>query len=681
MKKITLIMFSLIIACSAIAQEDKRPTSYNYQRGVEAIQKQDLQEALEYFNKDLQEDPKNGYSYSWIAMIRNNSQDFGQALTAADMAIKYLPKKDKDYVIFAYSTRAAVYLSLEDTIKAMDDYNTAIKVKPDESELYNKRAQIYYEQNKYDLADADYKKMIELKPGDVMGYMGLGRDYNAQGKWNEAIEQFDYVTKLASDYSSGYSFRADAYLGLKKWNEATDDIVNSLICDWDKKALYQASNIEEPAKTMLIAKLKVQAAKNRNEPKWPYILGLIYETNKEYAKAIEYYEAANKINVSQTVYYRIANSNFDAGNYEQALTAINHALDIDSTDVDFQSLKANTYYEMGNVSEAIKEWDKVLTTNPDYAWGYYRRGWFKDLSGDFDGAVEDLSMSIVLDPDYAYSYDSRGEIYKKQGKNDMAEADFKKVIDIENKPEKYDCIQYAYIGLGQYEKAIAAIDTIIARDTTDAGNYYDAACAYCRMGNKAVGLKMLEKSLKLGYRRFAHIQRDADMDLIRDTPEFKALIGKYSNNTVEPQSTESKLNYSARKVVVTEVPFTKENGVCKVKCKINNLPLHFIFDTGASDVTLSIVEATFMMKNDYLSPKDVIGSQSYMNANGEINVGTVINLRKVQFGELELDNVRASVVRNQQAPLLLGQSVLGRLGKIEIDNSKNVLKISHDIKY
>ena len=33
--------------------------------------------------------------------------------------------------------------------------------------------------------------------------------------------------------------------------------------------------------------------------------------------------------------------------------------------------------------------------------------------------------------------------------------------------------------------------------------------------------------------------------------------------------------------------------------------------------------------------------------------------------------------RNQKAPLLLGQSVLGRLGKIEIDNSKHILKITH----
>ena len=47
---------------------------------------------------------------------------------------------------------------------------------------------------------------------------------------------------------------------------------------------------------------------------------------------------------------------------------------------------------------------------------------------------------------------------------------------------------------------------------------------------------------------------------------------------------------------ISEIPFEKENDVCKVKCKINGLPLHFVFDTGASDVTLSMVEATFMMK-------------------------------------------------------------------------------------
>ena len=66
-----------------------------------------------------------------------------------------------------------------------------------------------------------------------------------------------------------------------------------------------------------------------------------------------------------------------------------------------------------------------------------------------------------------------------------------------------------------------------------------------------------------------------------------------------------------------------------------------------------------------------------MDANGDVSVGTIINLKDVTFGGLDLNNVRASVVRNQKAPLLLGQSVLGRLGKIEIDNSRNILKITH----
>ena len=44
---------------------------------------------------------------------------------------------------------------------------------------------------------------------------------------------------------------------------------------------------------------------------------------------------------------------------------------------------------------------------------------------------------------------------------------------------------------------------------------------------------------------------------------------------------------------------------------------------------------------------------------------------------MELDNVRASVVRNQVAPLLLGQTVLSRIGNIEIDNQRKVIKVRY----
>ena len=659
------------------AQSVKRPESYNYQRGLEAMQDEKRQEALDFFNKDLKENPKNGYSYSWIAMLRGQNEEYGRALTAADLAIKYLPRKDAEYVIFAYTTRAGVYLHLGDTVKAMTDYDMAIKVKPDEGDLYEKRAQIYFEQERYDLAAADYHKMIELNPGDVMGYMGLGRNANEQRNWTEAIKQFDYVTKLSSDYSSGYSFRAESYIGLEKWNEATDDIVSALALEWDRKAMYLATTLKEPAFTMLVSKMKIQSVKSPNEARWPYVMGTMYQHEKQYKKAVEAYEEANKRNASPAILRWVAHCYSEMGLYENALNSIDQALNMDSTDLVNLERKANILYEMGNAKSAIDVYTQVLNTQPEYAFGYYRRGWFKELTGDFDGAIEDLSICVVLDPEESYAFETRGDIYLRQGKKELAEADFLKVIEIENTPEKYSCIHYAYQGLGQYDKAIEMMDSIIAREEDRAGSYYDAACLYSRMDNKQKALEYLEKSLELGYRRFAHIERDQDMDPIRDMEEFKALILKYKQSDVDGSSVRSEVEKStiSSTADISEIPFTKESGVYKVKCQINGLPLHFVFDTGASDVTLSMTEASFMMKNGYLSGNDVIGSQRYMDADGDISVGTVINLKDVNFGGQTLKNVRASVVRNQKAPLLLGQSVLGRLGKIEIDNQKHVLII------
>lgn len=677
MKHLLLLLTLVFAGVNAMAQN--RPESFYYKRGLECVQNEDLDEALEYFNKDLQENAKNGYSYSWIAVIHNYNEEYGKALNAANMAIKYLPKKDPEYVEFVYATRGDIYLNLEDTVRAISDYTAAINICPESFDLYEKRADIYYKQVQYDLADADYQKYVELNPGGVMGYMGLGRNANAQEKWGEAIKQFDFVVKLASDYASGYSFRAEAYIGMKKWDEATNDLVSALTLDFDRKAIYLMCHLDNPATTIMTAKLRVQAAKNSNDQKWPYLLGMVYEQNKQYEKAIQAYNDATEKEPSSVIYYRIAMCQYVEGLFSESLLSIDKALELDSTDIDLMTYKANIYYEMGKPDLAISEWDKVLAAQPDFAWGYYRRGWFKDLCDDREGAIEDLTMSIVLDPEYAYAFACRGDVYTKLGQRELAEADYRKVIELEDTPDKYECIQYAYLGLGQKEKAIAAMDTIIAREPKDGGYYYDAACIYSKIQDKENALKYLEKAFELGYSRFAHVERDDDMDFIRNTEGFKALLDKYKlkKNGAGQRTIGILSDGKVTNTIVTEIPFVKESGVCKVNCHINGLPLHFIFDTGASDVTLSMVEATFMMKNGYLGQNDVVGSQRYVNANGDINVGTIINLKKVSFGDLELNNVRASVVRNQKAPLLLGQSVLSRLGKIEIDNSGRVLKITH----
>lgn len=134
------------------------------------------------------------------------------------------------------------------------------------------------------------------------------------------------------------------------------------------------------------------------------------------------------------------------------------------------------------------------------------------------------------------------------------------------------------------------------------------------------------------------------------------------------------INISAQTVIKME----KLNEVYVMPCIVNGLNLKFIFDTGASDVSISLTEALFMLKNDYLSETDLIGTEYYRIANGDVEEGTKIILKTIEIGNLKLNNVSASVVHNLNAPLLLGQSALSKLGKIEFDYSKGTLTILGD---
>ena len=109
--------------------------------------------------------------------------------------------------------------------------------------------------------------------------------------------------------------------------------------------------------------------------------------------------------------------------------------------------------------------------------------------------------------------------------------------------------------------------------------------------------------------------------------------------------------------------------------KINGVDMEVIFDTGASDVVISSIEALSLLKQGKLIDDDIIGTSYYKVANGSISAGTVIRLHSVQIGTKVLSDVRATVVDNMEAPLLLGQSALDRFSSVSIDYKNNVINI------
>lgn len=123
----------------------------------------------------------------------------------------------------------------------------------------------------------------------------------------------------------------------------------------------------------------------------------------------------------------------------------------------------------------------------------------------------------------------------------------------------------------------------------------------------------------------------------------------------------------------TIVEMETESGVRFIWVEINGLRLRFIFDTGASIISISSSEATVLYRQGTLRKEDILDIQYFQDATGRVSAGTRINLRTVKIGDRILRNIEAIVIDSNEAPLLLGQSALERFGRISIDNQKGVI--------
>lgn len=135
----------------------------------------------------------------------------------------------------------------------------------------------------------------------------------------------------------------------------------------------------------------------------------------------------------------------------------------------------------------------------------------------------------------------------------------------------------------------------------------------------------------------------------------------------------SKSRREIRSSGTTAIPLERESGVYYIRVQVNDVPMRFILDTGASAVSISLTEALFLYKQGTLTEEDFGGRTIMQDANGVNSETQVVNLRKLAIGNYELHNVKAIVVQNQKAPLLFGQSALQSFKRFYVDNSSNEL--------
>ena len=682
-KRIAVLLTACTMALPGFSQsrEDNRP--YNLQKAYEVLQNDhDEDQALKLLSDQIKSTPDNVECWLLMCRIYRNRKEYGRAMSSVNEAIKVnKPKKSGFYNSSLYWWKASIYDDMDNDEQEIEWLKKALDAarKDNKENIQNisfDLGQAYYELKKYNESDAVYRQMVKEDETDQAAMTGLARNMIEREDYAGAVKMLDASQKYGDEYSETYKFRSEAYDKMGETDKAIDDAL--LWFEKDEDA-YGSAIIKLMMKhrTYAIAKAKTKMKSSDRKDAWRVLLLSLYEEAGEYENAIKEYNSLEEdYGKDEFIYAHRADCYNELGLTDMALSEIEKAIELEA---DYSNIcsKGGILRTAGRYAEAIEVFDQAIEVDPLYAFAYYAKGWCHELSGDDDKAMECYDLGIDLDKEYAYIYLMRGQIHLKRGDKIKAEEDFNTVLQLDTVVTDGSCRQYALHFLGRDDEADEWMQKLIDDEPYDMGHYYDKACLYSRMGRTDEAVKALETALEMGYCAFTHIENDDDMDAIRGRDDFRALIVKYKEKLADRIEKMGIDMTAVKEEQITEVPITrKAGGTFNVDCSVNGLALNMIFDTGASDVSISKVEADFMLKNNYLSMSDIKGKQYYQTADGGISEGTVITLKEVRIGDAVLHNVDASVVKSQKAPLLLGESVLQKFGTFTVDNinSKLIIK-------
>jgi tetratricopeptide (TPR) repeat protein len=156
--------------------------------------------------------------YTWLSYSRRGIEYFLQnKFELALLDYNYVIDNDKSTIFggnaaIHYDFRGFIKDELLDYSGAIEDFNKAIEIEPDNADYYDNRAWVQNEMENYQSALEDFTKAIELEPNNAIHYYGrswIKEDLNDN---INAIEDLKIAIKLDPNYFQAYNNLGYSYL-------------------------------------------------------------------------------------------------------------------------------------------------------------------------------------------------------------------------------------------------------------------------------------------------------------------------------------------------------------------------------------------------------------------------------------------------------------------------------------
>jgi tetratricopeptide (TPR) repeat protein len=202
-----LLCFSLMTGFGCKTTDDRDVSEVNahrqnewVDRGVEACKNKNWDEAINFFSKAVESDPKNALAYSYRGAIYFAKGDLDKAIDDLSQSIHLNPRNES-----AYMNRGSAYRAKEDFSKAITDFNTCLHLNSSNHLAYKNRAACYSSQGSFNKSIKSWNEGLMLEPNDSDALASRGWAFFMTGQFKKAISDYKRAINVNPTNHSAYN--------------------------------------------------------------------------------------------------------------------------------------------------------------------------------------------------------------------------------------------------------------------------------------------------------------------------------------------------------------------------------------------------------------------------------------------------------------------------------------------